>query len=198
MASTQKPGVVTLALSTPLTYIITLALVAFTLVGAYAVRVLPTFVAYVGVETGVLALLAFLVQDLTSETVPTGWPTWSTFAVITVVGALEAGIGVATASTFVTLAAGTAWLLLVVQWAINYLNSDQGANIPLGTEMQIVALLGIVVTVLTSLAGGTGVNATYLTTGVTVTTFASLGGYFFAKEKVAAARRALRAASPAA
>lgn len=185
------------ALSAPFTYVVTLVLIGFALFGAFALKTIPSFVGYTGVATGILALIAFLMQDLTSESTPTGWPSWSTFIVVLVVGGLEALYGQVTSQTFLTLAGSLGALLFVVQYAVNYLNQDQGTNIPLATEMQVVALLGIVVTILTGFLNGVP-NATTIGTGLTVTTFASLGGWLFGKEQANAKARAQRAKPPGA
>ncbi|MBF6555558.1 MAG: hypothetical protein IVW52_05200 [Acidimicrobiales bacterium] len=192
----------TLALSTPVTYLATIALIALTVVGTYAVHVLPAFMGYVGITTGVLALLAFLVQDLMAEQLPTGWPTYTTFVVVSAVAALEAGVGVATSTTFVTLSAFIAWALVVTQAFVSYLNQDQGTNIPIATEMQIVVLLGFLITVLTSVSAtgalsAASVNASSLMAGLTVTGITSFGGYVFAKESAAAKARRAKASAAA-
>lgn len=171
------------------TYLLTLVAIGFAVFGAYVVHLLPQFLGYPGLATGILGLVAFLVQDLMSEDTPTGWPTFTTFIAVSVVGALEAAIGQTTGQTFVTLAGFLAWLLYVVQAVIAYLNADQGANIPAAEEATLVALLGLVVTALTS-ASASGTSVPTAMVGLTVTGIAGATTYIFAKERALAARKA--------
>jgi hypothetical protein len=201
MANSTGPVRLNLGLSTVVTYLATVALIALALVGAFVVHIFPQFVGYTGLSTGILGLIAFLIQDLMSESVPTGWPVYTTFIVVSVVGAIEGSLGVVTSTTFLTLAAVLAWLLYVIQAVITYLNQDQGANIPLGTETVVITLLGLLVTALASIvAGPTGttasVSTTPLLTGLTVTGIASASSYVFAKETALARRRAAAAKFP--
>ena len=195
MANSNGPVRFSAILSTPITYVTTIAAIALTLFGAYVVHVIPQFLGLVGVTSGILGLLAFLIQDLMAEKIPTGWPVYTTFIVVSIVGALEAVIGEATSTTFVTIAAFVAWLLFIVQAVITYLNNDQGANIPISTEVQVVTLLGFLVTILTSISTSgslatASISAASFTAGLTVTGIASLGSYVFAKETALNARRA--------
>ena len=196
---TTRPSLAAV-ISTPYTYVITIVLLFLAVAGAFAFKIVPAFVGYTGIAAGILSLVAFLAQDLQAESTPAGWPSWTTFAVIVVVGGLEAGIGAATSTTFLTIAGTVGLAVFISQWVINALNQDMGANIPGATEMQIVALLGILVTALVSLSGGTvatfSVNATNAATGGLVTTFAATGGYIFSKEKTSIRLRAYRAAHP--
>lgn len=183
-------------LGTPYTYIVTLVLLFGTVFAAYAVHLVPQLVGIAGIGAGILGLAAFLSQDLSSEPVPTGWPVWTTFIVIVVVGALEAGVGQLSSTTALTAAGVIGLIVYIAQWIINALNQDAGANIPSSTEMSIVVLLGILVTALMGISTSGAVDVGTLEVGGTVTAIASLGGYVFAREKTNARIRAARAAAP--
>lgn len=199
--STATPrGAFSLVLSTPITYLATLALAAFALVGAYVFTIFPTIVGQVGVTAGILGLVAFLIQDLMSEKIPTGWPTYTTFIGVSVVGAIEAGIGHVTGATFVTLAAFLGWLLYVIQAFVAYLNQDAGANIPLQQETMLIAVIGFVVTILASISTGgslgvASISAAPFTAGMAVTGVATSSGFLFAKETAMVRARAAKASA---
>lgn len=192
-SSTRPPGdIVKALLSTPYTYVITLVLLIGFAVAAFIFNVLPQFVGIAGVSAGILGIAAFLAQDLESQSPPTGWPLWSTFIVIVVVGAIEAASGKFVASDTLTVAGVIGIVVFVAQWVINALNQDQGVNIPSSTEMAIVVVLGAVVTALVGISSSAALNVPLLQTGGTVTAVAAVGGYVFAREKLNARMRAAR------
>jgi hypothetical protein len=185
-------------LTTPYTYIAVLVLLFVTVFSAYAVTLVPEFIGIGGASVGILALAAFLSQDLEGQPVPAGWPMWSTFIVIIVVGGLEAGVGQLKSSTPLTEAGVLGLVVFVAQWIINALNQDAGQNIPTATEMQLVALLGILVTALMGISPNGTANVQTLEVGALVTAVASFGGYTFAREKANARVRAARIGTPSA
>src|SRR5208283_4416161 len=153
---------------------------------AYVAKILPSDYGTAGLGVIAISFFGTLSHDYTEAHSPNGVPTWLSYVVITIAGALVGAIGFFTSDTVLTTTAFVAWLIVVLTAIANDVTEDAGESLPAYAETVIAAFIGLAVTFLTWL----GQNPTASTGAIIATIIAILTSYFHVSITAGAAAKA--------
>ncbi|MGI0066970.1 MAG: hypothetical protein ACREB9_00870 [Thermoplasmata archaeon] len=149
MASTSKPGTLSITLTSAQLYFVYLVLLVADVLAAFAFKVLPTGYGTAGISVIAISFFGTLADEFTVQKTPAGLPNWFTWLIISLAAAVLGTIGQFTSDTILTTASLLAWLILVLGAVGQDIANDAGVNVPTYIETYIQAIVGGAVTVLT-------------------------------------------------
>ncbi len=153
MATSTTTKTVSVTLSGAATYALLLVALVGSVILAYILKVFPDALGNVGIATSLTGIIAYLTHDLTTAHEPKGWPTWVTFAVVSVVTALYGALGSFTGQTLLTYGAALTWIVAFVSYLSTYVQENGSKGLTPVQATWLTAILGTVLTVLTYVTG---------------------------------------------
>jgi hypothetical protein len=176
--ASAAPAATSLSLSPTLKYIALIFLLFGSVVLALVNKVIPLDVLYPGIGSILVALFGFLAHDLSEAHTPNGWPSWTTYLVVTIASAIYGGVGLFTKQTFMESGATVTWLIVVFGFIFHQLAEDQGVKMPANAEAWATAFLGIFLSALIWWSSNqtAGVNAFVAALAVIVPTYIHSNG----------------------
>ncbi|MGI0067843.1 MAG: hypothetical protein ACREB9_05435 [Thermoplasmata archaeon] len=161
MTSTSSPAPTpfSIVLTSAATYAILVVALVMSVGFSYVYALFPTSFGDIGIATSLTGIVAYISHDLTAAHTPNGWPTWTTFVVVSVATAAYAAIGAFTSTTLMELGAGLTWGLAFASFLNTYVG-EYGATSLTPAELSVAeAITGASVAFLTWYAGDPAATA---------------------------------------
>lgn len=149
MATSSSSGTLNISLTSTQLYWLYAFLTVGDVVLAYVAKILPASYGISGLGAIAIAFFGTVAHDYTTAHSPSGVPSWVSYIVITVAGAVVGAIGYFTGDTVLTVTAFVAWLIVVLSAIVHVVSEDAGANLPTYAETVITTVLGAAIAFLT-------------------------------------------------
>ncbi len=149
MASSQSGSTVSLTLSSATTYGLLITALIGSVLLSYVLKVFPNSLGNVGVATSLTGIVAYFTHDLTTAHIPSGWPQWTTFAVVSLATAAYGALGVFTSQTLMEYGAALTWAVAFVTYLGTYVQENGSQGLTASQITWVTAILGVVLATLT-------------------------------------------------
>ena len=145
MAAPSPPAPAPSSLTLPAwaVYIGLAVLLVGSVVASYVLKIFPDAFAQVGGGAAIIAVFTFAAHDFEAEGMPSGWPRWTSFVVVTVAAVGMGAVGQFGNMTLLTVAAFVTWITLVLTLLYHAIASDGGTTFSLNAETWFCALVGV-------------------------------------------------------
>lgn len=160
---------VTVTLPTAYLYYLYAALLLADVVLAFVAKVLPSSYGVAGLGVLAVAFSGSVAHDFEDAHAPANVPTWATYLVVVVAGAVVTGAGSLTSNTPLTLAGAIALVVVILGAVYHSVAEDAGASAPAYIETYALAATGIALSVLTWYAQNPTATAVAIITTVITT-----------------------------
>ena len=127
------------------TYLGLAALLIGSVVASYWLKIFPDAFGQIGGGASIVAIFTFASHDFEQEGVPSGWPRWTSFVVVSIASIGMGSIGAFTGTTLLTIGAFVTWLTLVGGLLYHAVASDGGTAFSLNAETWATAIIGVAV-----------------------------------------------------
>lgn len=141
MANNNGSGV-TLTIPNAYLYYLYGALLLVDVVLAYVAKLLPSTYGLAGLGVLTVTFSGALSHDFEDAHSPANVPTWVTYLVVVIVGALIMGLGTLTADTTLTLAGALGLAITILGAIYHSVAEDAGASAPQYVETVVLAITG--------------------------------------------------------
>jgi hypothetical protein len=146
-------------------YLIGIFLLVGSAVLTYVVHFLPTLFGDLSIQSAIVALAYYGAHDLETGP-PNGLPSWTTFAIVTVVAAVTGAVGFAPGMGAWTTGAVLVWFVAVLKLIYHAISEDAGASANPNAEAWALSLTGIGIGVLAYFAANPTAGLLVATTTV--------------------------------
>jgi hypothetical protein len=127
-------------------YLALAILLVGSVVASYWLKIFPTAFGQIGGGASIVAIFTFAAHDFEDEGLPSGFPRWTSFVVVSIASVGMGAIGAFTGTTLLTIGAFATWLTLALGLLYHILANDGGSTFSLNAETWACAFIGAAVT----------------------------------------------------